>query len=117
MIELKDGLNFHNFYLDCQPRTFFKRVKGETVGDWLTRTAYQGDAGFLGKLHWRKTNDYWLDTSFEITFAVLSFLRENKIEKGDLEELIGFDLDLRGTHNWTLSEIRKLELMMNKKLL
>ena len=117
MIYLKDGLNFHNFYLDCQPRTFFKRIKGETIGDWLSRTAYQGDAGFLGDMHWRKVNKYWLDTSFEITFAVLSFLRENKIEKGDLEETVGFDLNLKGTHNWTLSEIKKLELATKQKLI
>lgn len=117
MLYLQDGLNFHNFYLDCQPRTFFKRIKGETVGDWLSRTAYQGDAGIIGKLHWRKVNDYWLDTSFEITFSILTFLRENKIKKEDLEETVGFELNLRGDHNWTISEIKKLELVTDEELL
>lgn len=27
MIELKDGMNFHNFNLDCKPREWFKRRK------------------------------------------------------------------------------------------
>jgi hypothetical protein len=117
MLELQSGLNFHNFYLDCQPRTFFKRIKGETVGDWLTRTAYQGDAGFLGRIGWRKINKYWLDSSFEISFAVLSFLRENKIEKEELEETVGFELNLKGEHDWTLSEIKKLELILKVELL
>lgn len=117
MVELKDGLNFHNLYLDYQPRTFFKRRKDESVGDWLSRTAYQGEDSFFGKLEWRERNEYWLKDSFTISLTVLSFLRENEINKETFEELIGFELQLKGTHDWTLSEIRKLELMMNKKLL
>lgn len=117
MIELKDGLNFHNLYLDYQPRTFFKRRKGESVGDWLSRTAYQGNPGFLGELKWRQNNRYWIEDSQKISVSILSFLRENNIDKETFEELIGFELQLKGTHDWTLSEIRKLELMMNKKLL
>ena len=57
------------------------------------------------------------DVAVDFSLSVLSFLRETRINRETFEELIGFDLDLRGTHNWTLSEIRKLELMMNKKLL
>ena len=117
MIYLKDGLNFHNLYLDYQPRTFFKRRKGESVGDWLSRTAYQGENGFFGKLEWRERNEFWLKDSFKISFSVLSFLRENNVEKETFEDLVGFEVNLKGSHDWTLSEIRKLELIMNKKLL
>ena len=114
---IKDGLNFHNLYLDYQPRSFFKRRKGESVGDWLSRTTYQGNPDFLGRLEWREKNEYWLKDSFNISLTVLSFLRENEIEKETFEDLVGFEVDLKGSHDWTLSEIRKLELIMNKKLL
>jgi hypothetical protein len=30
MIELKDGINYHNFLLDTKPKIFFNRQKGET---------------------------------------------------------------------------------------
>jgi len=44
-------------------------------------------------------------------------MKENNIEKEAFEELLGFEVDLKGSYNWTISEIRKLELMMNVKLL
>ena len=40
MVEIKDGINFHNFNLDCKPKEWFKRGKKETVGEWLTRVSY-----------------------------------------------------------------------------
>jgi hypothetical protein len=39
------------------------------------------------------------------------------MEKETLEDLIGFELDLSGSYDWRLSEIKKLELYLNKKLL
>lgn len=40
MVELVNGINFHNFNLDCKPKEWFKRGKKETVGEWLTRVSY-----------------------------------------------------------------------------
>ena len=33
MIELKDGINFHNFLLDTKSREWFKRTKKESAGN------------------------------------------------------------------------------------
>ena len=105
MLYIKDGLNFHNFNLDCKPKTWFRRIKGETVDEWLCRTAYQGEDNFLSKMKWREANEYWLDTSFDITMSILSFLRENEIEKETFEDLVGFEVDLKGWYLLYLWEI------------
>ena len=107
MIELKDGINYHNFLLDTKPKIFFNRQKGETIGQWLKRTAYQGN-GFPTRNH--------TDDSIKIAVSVLSFLRENKIEKETFEDLVGFEVDLHGQFDYTINQIRKMELIINKKL-
>lgn len=117
MIELIDGINFHNYLLDCQSEVWFKRRKEETVGEWLKRTAYQGDGYLFSNLIWRQRNNYWLESGQKITISILSFLRENEMKKETLEDLVGFDLNLKGSYDWKLSEIKKLELYLNKKLL
>ena len=38
------------------------------------------------------------------------------MKKETLEELVGFDLNLKGSHNFTLSELKKLELYTNLDL-
>ena len=48
--------------------------------------------------------------------AVLSFLRENSLKKETLEELLGFDLNLKGSYNFTLSELKSLEIYTNLDL-
>lgn len=48
--------------------------------------------------------------------CVLSFLRENNLKKQTLEELLGFDLNLKGSHNFTLSELKSLEIYTNLDL-
>lgn len=117
MIELINGINYHNFLLDSKPKSWFKKGKEETLEDWLKRTAYQGDGGFFTESKWRENNEYWRKGSFEISLSVLIFLRENNIEKETLEDLVGFELNLKGSYDWKLSEIKKLELYLNKKLL
>ena len=64
MVELVNGMDFHNFNLDCKPKEWFKRNK----------------------------------------------------EKETLEELVGFDLNLKGSHNFTLSELKSLEIYTNLDL-
>jgi hypothetical protein len=115
MIELKDGMDFHNFMLDLQPKEWFKRQDKELIGTWLDRISYNGSKSF-DKLKWRKANRYWLDASFDICLAVLSFLRQNNMEKETLEQLVGFELDLSGSYDFKISELKKLELYTNIEL-
>lgn len=117
MIEIKDGINFHNLYLDYKSEAWFKRKKDEAVTSWLFRTSYLPNESLLPKLKFRQDNDFWLRDSAKISFAVLSFLRENSMQKSTLEDLIGFEFDLSGSYDFKLSELRKLELYLNKKLL
>lgn len=109
-MELPSGLNFHNFYRDCQPKKWFKKREGETVVECVMRIAHQPDESFL-KPTVRN------EDSFRISLAVLSFLRANKLQKETLEDLIGFELDLHGKHDFTLTELRRLELYTNLKFL
>jgi hypothetical protein len=112
----QSDINYHNFLLDTKPGIWFKRQKEETIGKWLKRTAYQGNNDFLFKLEWRERNEYWLNDAQKIAVSVLIFLRENAIERETFEDLCGFELILKGSHDWKLSEIRKLELLLNRKL-
>ena len=55
MVELVNGMDFHNFNLDCKPKECFKRNKEkETVGEWLTRVSYHPERDFLQDLKFRK---------------------------------------------------------------
>ena len=92
-----------------------KRKEGETIIDYLKRTSIK-DSGWYEKAKFRETNEYWLRDSFRISLFVNSFLRENKMELETLEKLAGFKVDLHGSHNWTIQEIRKLELLINREL-
>lgn len=116
MLEIPSGLDFQNFNLDCQPEKYFKKKKDETVKEWLARVSFK-ESGWLEKAKFRKENDYWIRKSFNISLAVLSFLRENNMTKETLEELCSFEIDLKGSHNWTIAELSKLELYTNLKFL
>ncbi len=93
-----------------------KRLENESIADWLKRVSLK-DSKWLDEAQYRQGNGYWIDSSFKISVSVLSFLRENKIEKKTFEELCGFELDLHGKYDWKISEIRKLELLTNKRLI
>lgn len=116
MLEIKDGMDFHDFMLALKPESWFKRREDETVTDCLNRISHR-DSKWLEKVEWRERNSYWLDDAFKISLTISSFLRENEIDKEVFEELVGFEVNLSGSHDWNLSEIRKLELIMNIKLL
>ena len=116
MLEIKDGMDFHNFMLDLKPESWFKRREGETITNCLNRISYK-DSKWLEKAEWRRRNSYWLDDAFKISLTIHSFMRENNLDKEAFEDLTHFEVDLSGSHDWTLSEIRKLELIMNIKLL
>jgi len=116
MLEIKDGMDFHDFMLALKPESWFKRREDETVTDCLNRISRR-DSKWLEKAEWRERNSYWLDDAFKISFSIYSFMKENNIGKETFEELTSFEVDLSGSYDWTLSEIRKLELIMNIKLL
>lgn len=116
MLELKDGMNFQDFMLSLKPDSWFRRHNDESVSEWLERVSVK-ESMFLEKAKWREDNRYWLDVSFDISLAVLSFLRQNNMEKETLEQLVGFELYLNGSHDWTISELKKLELYTNIKVL
>ena len=92
MIELTNGINFHNFNLDCKPKEWFKRNKEkETVGEWLTRVSYHPEIDFLQNLKFRKKNEYWLKESARISLYVLSFLRENSLKKENIKPVRAYE--------------------------
>ena len=101
MIELKDGINFHNLLLNTKSEIWFNKGKEETIEQWVGRIAYQREN--VSK-RVRATEE-----GVDIALAVLSFLRRNNIKKEDLEEQLNFELDLSGSYDWRLSEIRKIE--------
>lgn len=117
MIELVDGINYHNYLLDLMPEGWFKKQKDENTKNWLKRISYLPKDDLLGNISWRKINKNWIEHSCKISISILSFLRENEMEKTTLEDLLGFELNLKGEYDWRLSEISKLELILNKKLL
>jgi hypothetical protein len=116
MLELKDGMNWHTFEASFKTEEWKRRGEGESVLEWLKRVSIK-HSGWLDKAKWRTSNKYWIGNSCEISLTILSFLGQNKMEKETLEDLIGFELDLSGSYDWRLSEIKKLELYLNKKLL
>jgi hypothetical protein len=99
-----------------QGETDNKKLEGESIADWLKRVSIK-DSKWLEEFKYRQENAYWVDSGFTICVSVLSFLRENKIDKKEFEQLCGFPLILKGSHDWKLSEIKRLELLLNKKLL
>lgn len=116
MIDIrKSNINMYDFISTTRTEEWKKYRKGEGTVDWLNRISIPSDC--ISKFQWREDNEYWLDDSFKISFVVLSFLRQNKVKIEDFEDMCGFDLDLSGSYDWKLSEIKKLELLINNKLL
>ena len=113
MVELVNGMDFHNFNLDCKPKEWFKRNKEkETVGEWLTRVSYHPKRDFLQDLKFRKENEYWLKESARISIFVLSFLRENKISKEKMEDDLNMEIDLSSQYDYRMSELVKIKKYM-----
>ena len=112
MVELVNGMDFHNFNLDCKPKEWFKRGKKETVGEWLTRVSYHPERDFLQNLKFRKKNEYWLKDSARISLYVLSFLRKNNLSKEKMEEDLNMEIDLSNSYDYRLSEMCKIKNYM-----
>ncbi len=114
MIELKDGVDFKSFMVELLPKSFFKRREGESNIDFIQRTAIK-DSGWLEKAKERQRNDYWSEVSHNFCFSVLTFLRQNKIKKEQMEFDINLDLDLSGSYDYKMSEIQKIKNYMKNK--
>lgn len=80
-----------------------------------------GTSGWLEKAKWRKANRGWIRKSQNIALKILRELREVGITKEYVAEEMGLTLEefitmLRGSHDYTLSEIAKLEKILEVKL-
>ena len=112
---LKDGLNWHTFEASFRPEVYNRRKEGESVSEWIKRVSIK-DSGWLEKAKWRKENAFWLQEAMLYTLGVLQFLREVNMTKEELEDLVGFDLDLSGTYDWRISEKAKIDRIIIERL-
>ena len=110
-IELKDGMDWNNFLAELKPPGWYKRRSDESNVDWLKRVAIK-DSGWLEKANERKHNRYWSKESSKFCLSVLSFLRENNIEKEKMEDDLNMKIDLSSSYDYRLSEICKIKKYM-----
>ena len=109
-----DKMNWHTFEASFRPEGYNRRREGESVSKWLERVSIKGSTT-LEKFKWDKSNAYWLDESFNFTLSVLKFMHKKDLTKEQLEDLVGFDIDLSGQKDWLLSEqcaIKKIIIEM-----
>ena len=111
MIELTDNINWDNFLSELKPPGWFKRKEDESNVDWVKRVAIK-DSNWLEKAKERERNRYWNKESSKFCLSVLSFLRENNIEKEKMEDDLNMELDLSGSYDWRMSEIVKIKKCM-----
>jgi hypothetical protein len=114
MIELKDKMNWHTFEASFRTEAWKRRREGESVSEWLERVSIK-DSGWLEKAKFSKRNRMWLDESFYFTFSILQFMREKELTKEQLEDLVGFELDLSGQKDWLMSEQCAIKKIMIEK--
>lgn len=111
MIELTDNMDFNNFLAELKPPEWYKRRSDESNVDWIKRVAIK-DSNWLEEAKERQRNSYWRQESLHFCFSVLSFLRENKISKEQMEDDLNMELDLSGSYDWRMSEICKIKHYM-----
>ena len=111
MIELTDNIDYNNFLTELKPRSWYNRRENEGNVDWIHRVAIK-DSNWLEEAKERQRNSYWRQESLHFCFSVLSFLRENKIEKEKMEDDLNMELDLSGSYDYRLSEMCKIKKYM-----
>ena len=111
MIELKDRINWNNFLAELKPPGWYKRRSDESNVDWIKRVAVK-DSNWLERANERKRNRYWNKESSKFCLSVLSFLRENNIEKEKMEDDLNMEIDLSGSYDWRMSETEKIKHYM-----
>ena len=112
---LQDKMNWHTFEASFRPEGYNRRREGESASEWIERVSIK-DSGWLEEAKWRQRARLWSKDSSKIALSVLSFLRENNMEKETLEDLVGFDLDLSGTYDWRISEKAKIDRIIIERL-
>lgn len=116
MIELIDGIDFHNFMLDQQSKEWFKRTKEETVIEWLVRVSYKPiDNGQTYKD--RLTNQEYYYERMLIEFKIFKYLKNNNIELETLIDTLGFEFTLNNKYDFTLKEIFQIQKQIGVKLI
>lgn len=73
-------------------------------------------------VEWRTKNSYWLHESALIALIILTVLDEKKLTKADLNKLTyiskaKINKMVRGSYDFSLKEIRKLEIALQVDLL
>ena len=111
MIELTDNINWDNFLSELKPPGWFKRKEDESNVDWVKRVAIK-DSNWLEEAKERERNRYWNKESSKFCLSVLSFLRENKIEKQKMEDDLNMEIDLSSSYDYRLSEMCKIKKYM-----
>lgn len=110
---LQDKMNWHTFEASFRPEGYYRRIEGESVSEWLERVSIK-DSGWLDKAKFRKANQYWIKESIQFTYSILLFMREKGLTKEQLEDLVGFELDLSGQKDWLMSEQCAINKIMIK---
>lgn len=114
MIEIKDGMDFHDVLASTRSEAWKKRRAGESPREWLSRVSIPSNKS-LELFQWRKNNAYWMESSTKICLSILEYLRGNAFLKEYLESNLGFELDLTSKKDWTISELKKIELITGIK--
>ena len=111
MIELKDGMSYTDFLAELKPCSGYKKREGEGNVDWIKRVAIK-DSNWLEEAKERERNRYWSKESSKFCLSVLSFLRENNIEKQKMEDDLNMEIDLSSSYDYRMSELIKIKKYM-----
>lgn len=81
----------------------------------------EGQERFWNKLKWRLDNRYWLNKTVKIAIKILREIRIMKITKEDLAIVSDISIErmteiVKGQADMTLSEIARIENVLNIKL-
>lgn len=80
------------------------------------------ESGWLKDSKYRKENRYWIRTSQKIALIILEKLDELNIDKFDLSKQTNIpfckiEKMIKGSYNFTLEEIRKIEISLNIEII
>ena len=111
MIGLTDNIDYNNFLAELKPPRWFKRRSDESNVDWIKRVAVK-DSNWLEEFKERQRNSYWSKESSKFCLSVLSFLRENNIEKEKMEDDLNMEIYLSSQYDYRMSELIKIKKYM-----
>lgn len=80
------------------------------------------DTEWLKEAQWRQDNYFWLKTSFQIAIQIGSVLKQKNMTQKELAEKMGcspqfVSIILKGSENFTLETICKIEKVLDIKLI